>query len=406
MMNDSLIDRLKAQGVSLGAGQITRQVRNIPIDQVVPGEYRTTIYGDIFRSEQFYPSDYLHGQVHLLSQQTRKMISEWSCIQSLAQLDPSQIYFLDTETSGLAGGTGTYAFLIGIGSYSEEGFRLVQFFLRDPSEESAMLAALVEYLADCRVVVTFNGKAFDIPLLNTRYTLQGFTSPTIELDHLDLLPLARRLWRDRLPSRALNYLEVNILGAARTQEEVPGWMVPELYFEYLKTRDARPLAGVFYHNAMDIVSLAALFSHTTSLLEDPLSMLPQPGLDLIALARLYEELGNGDNALRLYAIGLEQGLPEEFIWPAIQRYSTLYKRRGEWRQAVKLWQQAADHDQLFALIELAKYYEHQEINLPGARYWTQAAIDVINRSDFTDQQRSINLEDLKHRLERLKKKAG
>jgi hypothetical protein len=73
---------------------------------------------------------------------------------------------------------------------------------------------------------------------------------------------------------------------------------------------------------------------------------------------------------------------------------------------VKLWQQAADHDQLFALIELAKYYEHQEINLPGARYWTQAAIDVINRSDFTDQQRSINLEDLKHRLERLKKKAG
>jgi uncharacterized protein YprB with RNaseH-like and TPR domain len=401
---NSLLDRLKAQGVTLGAKNLTPPVKNIPIEQVIPGEYQSTIYGDIFRTEQFYPGDYIHGQVHLRSHHTRKIIAEWGRIQPLEQVDHSHIYFLDTETSGLAGGTGTYAFMVGIGHYTDEGFQLVQFFLRDPGEESALLAALVESLHDCRVIVTFNGKSFDVPLLNTRYTLQGLTSPVSALDHLDLLPLARRLWRDRLPSRALNYLEVNILGAARSQEEVPSWMVPELYFEYLKTHDARPLAGVFYHNAMDIVSLAALFSHTTGLLEDPFSLLPQPGLDLVALARLYEDLGHIEHAIRLYENGLEQGLPEEFVWATIQRFSTLFKRRRAWSQAVELWHKAADHDQLFAFIELAKYYEHEENNLTGARYWTQSAIDRIHKPDFPTYLRSVHLPELEHRLERLKRK--
>jgi uncharacterized protein len=403
-MNESLADKLKSLGVNLGTKNIVPPAIKYPIDQVIDGNYRPTIYGEIFCSEQFYPASYTHGQIALRSASTRAMMAEWGNVQRLTQVDHEQIYFLDTETSGLAGGTGTYAFLVGVGHYTGDGFHLAQFFLRDPGEENAMLAALVAYLHDCQVVVTFNGKSFDMPLLNTRYTLQGMSSPVIGLDHLDLLHLARRLWRDRLPSRALGYLEESILGVSRSQEEVPGWMVPELYFEYLRTRDARPLQGVFYHNAMDILSLAALFSHTTGLLEDPLSLLPQPGLDLVALAKLYEDLGHIDTAAQLFQAGLEHGLPDEFVWQTIERFATLYKRRRAWPQALALWIKAAQNRQLYAFIECAKYYEHEEIDLLQAIQWTQAAIDLVNQPDYSPVQRAFYLPDLQHRLDRLHKK--
>jgi len=405
-MTDSLADKLKSLGVSLGARNIAAPAKSYPIDEVLDGQYQPTIYGEIFRTAQFYPADYTHGQIRLRSAYTRTMMAEWGQVQRLCQVDHEQIYFLDTETTGLAGGTGTYAFMVGVGHYTADGFHLTQFFLRDPGEESALLAGLDAYLHDCQILVTFNGKSFDVPLLNTRYTLQGLTSPVRELDHLDLLHLARRLWRDRLPSRALGYLEESILGVTRSQEEVPGWMVPELYFEYLRTHDARPLQGVFYHNAMDILSLAALFSHTTGLLEDPLSLLPQPGLDLVALAKLYEDLGHLDMAIQLYEAGLEHGMPDEFVWSTIERFSFLYKRRRAWREALALWQKAADNRQLFAFVESAKYYEHEENNLPQAIHWTQAAIDLVNQPGFPPHLYALWLPDLQHRLERLMRKAS
>ncbi len=131
------------------------------------------------------------------------------------------------------------------------------------------------------------------PLLATRYRLHNIPIPFKDFAHLDLLPLARRLWRDRLESRALKYLEENILQAPRTIEEVPGYEIPYIYFDYLRDGDARPLKGVFYHNAMDVVAMAALLSHTAALLADPFHEGIEHGLDVIALAKLYEDLGNG-----------------------------------------------------------------------------------------------------------------
>ena len=142
----------------------------------------------------------------------------------------------------------------------------------------------------------------------TRYTLHGIPVPFKDFAHLDLLPLARRLWRDRLESRALKYLEENILFAPRTVEEVPGYEIPYLYFDYLRDGDARPLKGVFYHNAMDVVAMAALLSHTAKMLEDPFHEGIEHGLDVIALAKLYEDLGQWDTAARLFERGLEKAI--------------------------------------------------------------------------------------------------
>jgi uncharacterized protein YprB with RNaseH-like and TPR domain len=405
---ESLEDKLKALGVNLGSQKVPSPpaAQTYPIETVVPGEFVASIYGQAYRSLASYPPEYRHGNGDLNVRASLQHMAEWGKAGALAENPGINFYFLDTETSGLAGGTGTYAFLVGVGRYTQTGFELAQFFMRDPSEEPALLAALSEYMTGCQALVTYNGKAFDAPLLNTRYTLQGMTNPFSSAAHFDLLPLARRLWRDRLPSRTLGAIEVAILGAERTQEEVPGWMIPEIYFEYLRSRDARPLAGVFYHNAMDILSLAGLFRYTVQLLAEPLAEPLMEGLDLVSLARLFEDLGYQSAAIELYERGLEQGLPESFLWPTVERFSLLHKRRGEWEAALALWEDAAEHGQVFACVELAKYHEHQRRDYLEAARWTEAGLEIVLGPGFPIYLRRQWRGDLLHRLERLRKRAG
>jgi tetratricopeptide (TPR) repeat protein len=251
--------------------------------------------------------------------------------------------------------------------------------MRDPSQETALLAALDRWLAQFDVIVTFNGKTFDVPLLNTRYTLNGLAAPFTTFEHVDVLHIARKLWRDRLPSRALGDLEKEIVGFYRTADEVPGWMIPQLYFDYLRSGDARPLAGVFYHNAIDILSLAALFGHIGLMLKDPSNQASTYGLDLASIARLYEEMDWIEQAAQLYEKSLALGdLPEPFFFKTIERYALLRRRQGEWAKAIRLWKQAADHGQFAACIELSKYYEHRERNYTEALHWAKKAYENLD----------------------------
>src|SRR5512136_18169 len=340
----SLSDKLKSLGVQLGARDLPPPRPRNPygIEQVVPGRFRETPYGVAFVVERLYPPEYLHGAAGLRPTASLRAVAAWAGDGRIADLDSGAFAFLDTETTGLAGGTGTYTFLVGVGRFMAEGFHLAQFFMRDPAEEPAQLAALTEFCQPCGGLVTFNGKAFDAPLLNARYVTNGETFPLGSAAHLDLLPLARRLWRDRLPSRALGYLEMAILGVARTGEDVPGWLIPSLYFDYLRSGDARPLKSVFYHNALDVLSLAALLSHVAQLLDDPLHAAVEHGLDLIALGKLFEEMEQVEIAVQLYERGLERELSEEAHWEAIQRLSFVHKRHDNLAAAVERWQQAAD----------------------------------------------------------------
>ncbi len=403
---DSLSDKLKSLGVKVGANEIPKPParHKTGIETVVPGEVLTTPYGEAFRVQASYPSDYRHGNGGLSLTTSLQRMAEWGHADDLKDSQGGHFFFLDTETSGLAGGTGTYAFLVGVGRYTQEGFQLAQFFMRDPGEEAAMLAALSEFLSPCHALVTFNGKAFDVPLLNTRYALQSLTSPLREAAHFDVLMLARRIWRDRLASRTLGNLESEILGARRTQEEVPGWLIPQFYFDYLRSGDARPLQGVFYHNAMDILSLAALFSHTVRLLADPLTEESLESLDVISLARLLEDMGYLDLAGQLFERGLGQGLPAEFAGTAMERYASMLKRRGDWASALGWWQKAAEIGRVEAFVELAKYYEHQQRDYPEAARWTKEALALINRPGTPRILRFQYQKELQHRLERLEKR--
>jgi hypothetical protein len=403
-----LADKLKSLGVKVGTVDIpsTKKKKSTPIQDVLSGEFVSTRRGEAFIHEEVYDADYHHGWAPLETGAPLNLMAAWAKDSRLLEMPPEKFAFLDTETSGLSGGTGTYAFLVGAGRFEENAsgriFRLLQFFMRDPGDEPALLEALTDFLAPCEGLVTYNGKAFDAPLLKTRYTLHNIPIPFENYAHVDLLHLARRLWRDRLPSRTLKYIEENVLEAPRTSEEVPGYEIPWLYFDYLRNGDASEMKGIFYHNAMDIVALAAMFGLTASMLDDPFNESIQHGLDVIALAKLHEDLDQWDTASRLYERGLEMDLDEDDFWKAVRRLSVLQKRRGDLSEAVRWWQQAAAQGHVYAHVELAKYYEHRVKDFDEAQKWSQAALDIVNAdADMLAYKRGHWQAELEHRLNRL-----
>ena len=403
----SLADKLKTLGVKTGIPPRTQpQPDSQTIDSVVAGNFIPTPRGEVFVAEQMYPADYIYGSSPLISSFPLTHISQWAKDIEISNLPLSKFAFLDTETSGLSGGTGTYAFLVGVARFIDDQFVLQQFFMRDPAEEPALLEGIAKFIAPCQALVTFNGKSFDAPLLTTRYKLHYIPVPYQDYSHLDLLPLARRLWRDRLESRALKYLEEHVLGLKRSSEEVPGYEIPWLYFDYLRTGDARPLGGVFYHNAMDVVAMAALLAHMNDMLQNPYEGKVQHGLDFVALGKLFEDLGHWDEAARLFERGLESQLNEADFGLAVKRLSILQKKRGDMGEAIRLWEAAAEQGHLYAFIELAKHYEHKERDVKSALKWTKSAMKRAEKVDLPIYVRKFWMTEIEHRMERLKRKAG
>jgi hypothetical protein len=421
-MPSTISDRLRALGVQLGARDLKTSPPSRPasLEETLGGAFVQTAHGEAFVVETRYSAGTMRGETTLQITASLEILADWASEPRLRGMSPQEIVFLDTETTGLSGGTGTYPFLIGAGRFEAEAFVLKQFFMPDPQAEIAQLDALEEFLAPAQALATFNGKAFDAPLINTRFITQGIRSPLLDLAHVDLLHLARRLWRDRLPSRTLPNLEAQILGALRSEQDIPGWLIPQIYFDYLQSGDPSPLRNVFYHNAEDVVSLAALLNHMASLLNDPLALGSRYAVDLIAVAKLFESMGDMDRAAWLYTQGLEhedvrdERLPQAALVQALQRLALIRKRQNELGAAIQLWEQAARHRHLEAHIELAKCYEHQLKDLHAALHWTETALalleeqegDPIVEAPLALYQKQEWKFAVQHRLERLKKKLG
>lgn len=402
----TLSERLKSLGVKIGAADLAPKQPRIayPIESVLEGRVVETMNGSAFAVETTYGLDYRHGTTALAPKLRIETIAEWTRDARVQQADSQKFVFIDTETTGLVGGTGTYPFLIGVGRFAGDEFRLTQLFMRDPAEEPAVLAALSELLAPCDALVTFNGKSFDVPLIATRYIVHRIESQIRSSPHIDLLPLARRLWRDRLESRALGSLEQHILQAQRTHEDVHGSLIPAIYFDYLRTQDARPLAGVFYHNAMDVVAMAALLTHVSGMLNDPLGFETEHGADLVGMGKLLQDLGRLSEAAAVFGRALELDLSEELFRETAQRLAYLERRQGRHQAALDLWMQAASRKEVYAIVELAKYYEHRARDIPEAMRWTLAARELVQERDSSPATRREWLAPLEHRMNRLEGK--
>jgi uncharacterized protein YprB with RNaseH-like and TPR domain len=317
---------------------------------------------------------------------------------SLRDFDPRSLLFLDTETTGLSGGTGTYVFLVGVAYFSESGDELIlrQYFLSDVSEERPFLLALNDLMFRFKAVVTFNGKSFDWPLLETRYIYSRLRPALKDPPHLDMLGPSRRLWKEKLPSCSLESLETHVLGVRRGFD-VPGWRIPSLYFQYLRAGHIGHILPVFEHNEHDLLTLVALTGHVGRILDEP-DQADLHAAELFGLGKLYEDLGNFADSLRMYERGLRLEPSPHLRGMALRRLSYLYKHLQQRDEAVAIWARLAEEETLlmFPYLELAKHYEHHAKDFPSAEKYAlmawERAGNVVERSE------------VEHRLRRLKGK--
>jgi uncharacterized protein YprB with RNaseH-like and TPR domain len=354
------------------------------VENWLGGEVIETAQGCHFETEKLYERHRRHGSADIgsLAELPEDLLTAISG-GATPPVSPSEWAFLDTETTGLAGGSGTCAFLVGIGRITPEGFRVRQFFMRDYCEEASLLDAVARYLAPFRVVITYNGKTFDQPLLETRYRLNRSRPPFGKLEHLDLLHGARRLWKLRYESCRLVDLENQVLGFER-QGDVPGALIPYLYFEYLRTHRAARLLPVFHHNALDILTLACLTGIVPlafkDAFKDPENLPFRHGSEIAGIARWLRQAGELEQARNLFRSAIGADLSDDLLFRTLWDLAALERKLGAEAQAVAIWNDLAATRNPFrvpALEELAKHHEHRQKDLARALETTRAALDHI-----------------------------
>ena len=335
----------------------------VPLEELVEGMRIENERGEFFLVETAVHLEVRHGDVplsrfHAIEPST---VAVLTADPGLEGFDLRRAVFLDTETTGLAGGTGTAAFLIGLGWVDGERFRVRQYFMRDYHEEPALLHALGAELRRFDRLVTFNGKMFDVPLLDSRFRLSRERFPLADAPHLDLLHPARRLWKARLESCRLQSLEAALMGLRRAGD-IPGEEIPQVYFDWVRRRDARMLARVFEHNRQDIVSLAALAVLACQWVEEGRAEDPR---DVFSLARVLERARLFDRSEAEYRRALDLG-PGALRGPALLRLAWRAKRAGEPERAAALWSEAGGAGEPEGWRELAMHHEHRTRDLDEA----------------------------------------
>lgn len=319
---------------------------------------------------------------------------------------PRQL-FVDLETTGLAGGAGTYAFLVGCAWFDGDAFRVRQFFLASFTAERVLLQAVASLAASARGVVTYNGKSFDLPLLETRFSLHRMTTPFAVLPHVDMLHPARRLWRPEGTEAesegcTLAVLERRLCGHARVGD-VPGFEIPSRYFHYVRSGDAQPLEAVCEHNRLDLLSLAMFTARAARLLTDG-ARATTTAREATGAGRLFERGGMTADAVACYRRAV--GMPGDAVThaEALRAHAGLARRQRHYREAADLWRRLLGLDGCppqfarEAAEALAVHHEHRERDLEGARRLALQSLRLpgpVSRRQATE-----------HRLARLSRKLG
>ncbi|HDR06247.1 MAG TPA: hypothetical protein ENN88_01295, partial [Candidatus Coatesbacteria bacterium] len=375
-----------------------------PIEELVDGVWEKTPFGRVFVVERRLPSTERHGGAPLDAvlahpPEHLALVEE----EPPAGFDFSGAVFLDTETTGLAGGTGTIPFLVGLGRFEGDEYVLRQLFLDDPAAERGLLAILAETLAGASGLVTYNGKVFDWPLVRSRFLLNRFRPDflAVEPPHVDLLSWTRRLWKLRLGSCSLAVVERGVMGLERT-DDIPGAEIPELYFAYLRgERVGERMARVFFHNEYDVKSLAVLAARALHLAENPLERYEDPS-ELYACCRLPRM---AERRVELLSAAIAGGLEPEVERQARWELSLHHKRRGKLDEARRLWEalRRGPYD-LRPYEEEAKFLEHRARDCAAAKRLVEEALERCGRAVADTYSRARQRGALVYRLRRLERK--
>ncbi len=374
------------------------------IQDFIPGKVCSNEAGSFYCIESRYPAGSTHGGCHL------QAVLDISA-QSLSRLCPeynadalsaANLLFLDTETTGLSGGAGTVAFLVGVGFFEEACFVVRQFFMRDYNEEAAMLLELNRMLSGFGGLVTFNGKAFDWNLLQSRFISNRIKPAVRSPIHIDLLFPSRRIWGLKLESCRLSSLEENILGEQRT-DDIPGAMIPAVYFKYLGDRDAADIKKVIRHNELDIVSMVSLLSRISAMLDNPFSG-SSCEQELLGMGKIFHKNDEEDSVIQCYEYcARSENFPVKAA--AVKHLTGIYKRSGNYAKALKHWENMMEGSSgfnLFPMIEMAMYYEHKEKDAAKALEIIDKAVEMSLKAGLRE---GAGFAELRKRHDRLKKKA-
>jgi uncharacterized protein YprB with RNaseH-like and TPR domain len=380
------------------------------IEDVLNGELLETEHGGAFVRVKEYDVNERHGTVSLgqIDEVSSHFLHLAGKDENLLQMDLRHSLFFDTETTGLAGGSGTYIFLAGFGYFKNNKFIIKQFFLRDFPDEPATLQAIHELLKQFNCIVSFNGKSFDLPLLQTRFIYHRIKSELIDPPHLDLLHAARRIWKRRLRDCSLGNLEYEIINVRR-DNDIPSYLIPHLYFEYLRTKDPQPLKKVFYHNEIDILSLVSLTIMLNQIHEQPIEKLDHH-IDLKTLAKHYDNTNQWQRNIPIYQSLINIESNQEVKTDLCLRLGHCYKSLGQWDNAVALWEQLLNSGKfrIETYEELAKYFEHRARDFSRAEQIVRKALtnleiieQIQHNSDYAEGRKNFI-----HRLQRIQKKKG
>ena len=320
------------------------------------------------------------------------------------QIPLKDILIFDLETTGLAGGTGTYPFLIGFGYFDDQGIQLRQYFLPDFGREISAYLDMRKLLSNRKILLTYNGKSFDYPLLRNRLIMNRLENPLEDYKHLDLLHLARRVWKDSLPSCSLETIEEEIFLFRRWQD-IDGALIPQAYFNYLHSGETDQIKRIINHNQQDIISLARLLIQF-HFIENREYLRTLTSVELIAMLDLAISIADMDRISPI--LNMLQSEHKKVPNRSVINYSQLLKRQGRWDQALVIWEKFLDRGEeiLYAAEELAKYYEHHTKAYQQALDYTHRALQFIDLmiEISTDEGIVEARERFTHRLWRLNKK--
>jgi uncharacterized protein YprB with RNaseH-like and TPR domain len=402
-MYSDLRSKLKQFAMKQDIKETVKTENNSEIDKLMNGTIETGSMGSFFMHKNTYTLDYVHGSCILGDFATLNFDYLLRMFNSNNhKLELEDMLFFDTETTGL-GGSGTVAFLIGMGYFENEKFVVKQLFMRDYDEEPAMLYYLENELAKRKGLITFNGKAFDWNLLISRFIFNRIKCRQSSPMHLDLLHISRAIWKRNLESCRLISLEENLLGFKRT-DDIPGYLIPPAYFKYLDDRDASDMKRVLEHNRLDIISMVSLFVKISKILNNPLEEASDYN-EVFGAARIYNramDYGKAESCFKHCSVSNNNIIRVE----ALKELTGLYKNHKDYDSITKCLEliiNTSKTPNIPMMIELAKHYEHRVKDINNAKSITEKAYKICLDNSML---RNIYYKDLRHRLERLLRKAA
>ncbi len=392
--------------------------------ETIGGAVSENRYGKFVIMEKRFDLNHKHGKVRLASCLEHKdnvlarlcfsKSSVPKTSSSSITFDLKETVFIDCETTGLAGGVGTYAFLVGIGYFSagskgeDHEFLIRQYFMRDFHEEEAVLFAVSQELQNFKSLASYNGKCYDLPLLENRCVVNRIDFDSTTWFHLDLLFPSRRLWKRRIQDCSLSNVEQQILDVER-EIDIASYLIPQIYFDYLRSGSIDELIPVFHHNIYDILSLVGLSVFISQAIGDFRVAGIEDPIDLYSLGRSHFSMGNYHESIACFENALSKDMPTEWRQVVYINLAYAYKRTGNLKQAAQIWRHLLREKfpfNFYVYEELEKYYEHKEKDYPQAMSIVEKATGCLNMNSHSSSNFNYRraLESLEYRRSRLERK--